>query len=210
MTSVVPKVVEAAGGKLGVNNGVLNISVAEKVLDGASIVTVVGEFEAGRMPKHMRVNRHPELCGNTCPGDDTPEGDFTERRFSLADEHVGGLRFCSRQSAQRPQLRGVQRVSAVDAVFLSAHVKQCILQIDLTPAQGDELADAQSMTVGHPDHRGITMPVPTELAGDGDELFNFVGSEMLSGAPVFVSRFGGRLGHDLTENNGRGLSAGST
>ncbi len=88
-------------------------------------------------------------------------------------------------------------------------MKQCALQIDLTPAQRDELADTQSMAVGHPDHRSITMSVPTELASDGDESLDFVGGEVLSGAPVFVSRFGGRLGHDLTENNGRGLSAGS-
>jgi Tn3 transposase DDE domain len=51
--SVLPEVVEAIGGELSVEGGVLDILVSEVVLDGAGVLAVVGKFEAGRMAHHL-------------------------------------------------------------------------------------------------------------------------------------------------------------
>ena len=45
--SILPEVVEAIGGKLGVEDRVLDVPVTEIELDGAGVLAVVGEFEAG-------------------------------------------------------------------------------------------------------------------------------------------------------------------
>ena len=50
--SVFPEVVEAMGGKLGIKDRVLDVPVAEVELDGAGVLAVIGELEAGRMPQH--------------------------------------------------------------------------------------------------------------------------------------------------------------
>jgi hypothetical protein len=54
--SVLPEVVEAIGGELSVEGGVLDILVSEVVLDGAGVLAVVGKFEAGRMAHHVRMD----------------------------------------------------------------------------------------------------------------------------------------------------------
>jgi hypothetical protein len=45
---------------VGVEHGVLDVP-GEIVLDGAGVLAVIGEFEAGRMPEHARMDRHAEL-----------------------------------------------------------------------------------------------------------------------------------------------------
>jgi len=59
--SVFPEFVETVGGKLSVEHGVLDVPVPEIVLDGAGILTIIGEFEAGGMSEHVRMDRHAEL-----------------------------------------------------------------------------------------------------------------------------------------------------
>ena len=44
--SVFPEVVEAIGGELSVEHGVLDVFVPEIVLDGTGVLAVIGEFEA--------------------------------------------------------------------------------------------------------------------------------------------------------------------
>jgi hypothetical protein len=45
--SVLPEVVEAIGSELSIEGGVLDILMSEVELDGAGVLAVVGEFEAG-------------------------------------------------------------------------------------------------------------------------------------------------------------------
>ena len=45
--SVFPEAVEPIWGELGVEDGILDILVAQIVLDGAGILAVIGELEAG-------------------------------------------------------------------------------------------------------------------------------------------------------------------
>ena len=50
-----PEVAEPVGRKLGVTDGVLDVLVAEIVLQGSGIVPVVGKLIAARMPQHVRM-----------------------------------------------------------------------------------------------------------------------------------------------------------
>jgi len=52
---------------------VLDIPVAEVMLDRPSVVTLVSEFEAARVAQHVRVNRESELGLVTGPGNDLPD-----------------------------------------------------------------------------------------------------------------------------------------
>ena len=54
-TLISPKVAEPVRRKLGVSDGVLDVLVAEVVLQGSGIVPVVGKFIAARMPQHVRM-----------------------------------------------------------------------------------------------------------------------------------------------------------
>jgi hypothetical protein len=55
ITLISPEVAEPVGRKLGVSDSVLDVLVAEIVLQGSSIVSVVGELIAARMPQHVRM-----------------------------------------------------------------------------------------------------------------------------------------------------------
>lgn len=52
-----PEILEAVRRKLAIPDGVLDISMAHVALDRPRIVAVIGKAEAGRVPKHMRMDR---------------------------------------------------------------------------------------------------------------------------------------------------------
>jgi hypothetical protein len=54
-TLISPEVAEPVGRKLGVADGVLDVLVAEIMLQGSGIVPVVGKLIAARMPQHVRM-----------------------------------------------------------------------------------------------------------------------------------------------------------
>src|ERR1700757_785540 len=84
--SVLPKVVEAVGGELGVKSGVLDVTVPEIVLDGSGVLAVVSELEAGGMPQHVRVDRHAELGLFAGASDELAEIGRGHRSLALGDK----------------------------------------------------------------------------------------------------------------------------
>jgi hypothetical protein len=54
--SAPPKVLEPVGCHVGVPDGVLNVLVAEIVLQGTGIMAIVGELEPTGMAQHVRVD----------------------------------------------------------------------------------------------------------------------------------------------------------
>jgi hypothetical protein len=55
--SILPKPVKPARGQLGVFDGVLNVPVAEVVLQGARVLPVIRQLEAAGMPQHVGMHR---------------------------------------------------------------------------------------------------------------------------------------------------------
>src|SRR6516225_4206574 len=91
-SSVPPKVLEPVGCHVGVPDRVLNVLVAEVVLQGARVVAIVGELEPAGMPKHVRVDREWHLGSLTEALDKPVETDGADRSAALGNEYVGVLR----------------------------------------------------------------------------------------------------------------------
>ena len=68
--SVRPKPLESICGQFGVPHRVLDVPMAEVVLDRSGVVSLVRELEAAGVAQHMRVNRESELGLITGPGND--------------------------------------------------------------------------------------------------------------------------------------------
>ena len=74
-TLISPEVAEPVGRKLGVADGVLDVLVAEIVLQGSGIVPVVGKFIAACMPQHVRMQGEGHPGGLAEPLDDLGPAD---------------------------------------------------------------------------------------------------------------------------------------
>jgi len=90
--SVPPKLFEAVGRHVGVPDRVLNVLVAEVVLQGPRVVAVVGQLEPAGMAKHVRVDREWHLGGLPEALDEAVETDGTDWSAALGNEYVGVCR----------------------------------------------------------------------------------------------------------------------
>ena len=63
-SSVPPKILESVGRQVGVSDGVLNVLVPEVMLQGARIVTIIGQLEPTGMAKHVRVDGNGILAAS--------------------------------------------------------------------------------------------------------------------------------------------------
>jgi hypothetical protein len=68
---------------------VLDVLVAEVVLEGARVVAVIGELEPTGMAKHVRVDREWHLGGLAEPLDEAVETDGADWSAALGNEYVG-------------------------------------------------------------------------------------------------------------------------
>src|ERR1019366_5568745 len=89
--SVLPESAEAIRSKLGVEHSVLDVFVPQVVLDGTSILAVVGELEAGRMPQRVRMDRHAQLGRVASASEQLTERSGGHRRATLGDKDVGAV-----------------------------------------------------------------------------------------------------------------------
>ena len=74
-SSVPPKVLELVGRHFGVPDRMLNVLVPEVVLQGARVVTIVGQLEPAGVAKHVRVDREWHVSGFPEPLDEPVETD---------------------------------------------------------------------------------------------------------------------------------------
>jgi len=61
--SVLPEILEPIRRHLGISNRVHDIFVAHVVLQGSSVMPIVGKLVACGVPEHVRMNWEWELCG---------------------------------------------------------------------------------------------------------------------------------------------------
>ena len=87
--SVPPKVFESVGRQFGVPDGVLNVFVAQVVLEGPRVVAIVGELEPTGMAEHVRVDREWHLGGLPEALDKPVETDGADWTAALGNEYVG-------------------------------------------------------------------------------------------------------------------------
>ena len=91
-SSVPPKVLEPVGRHFGVPDRMLNVLVPEVVLQGARVVTIVGQLEPAGVAKHVRVDREWHLGDLAEALNEPVETDGTDWPAALGNEYVGVLR----------------------------------------------------------------------------------------------------------------------
>ena len=89
---VFPEVSKPIRRKLAVSDGVLDVLVAEIVLQGSGIVPIVGKLIPARMSQHVRMQRERHPCGFAEPLDEMVEADGAHWSAALRDEDVSLVR----------------------------------------------------------------------------------------------------------------------
>jgi len=111
---VPPEVAEAMGRQGGVTHGRLNVAVAEIRLDGAGVVSVIGELVTAAVAQHVAVDQESELGGNPGPGHHPLIAGDAQRRAPLGYKDVG--RACQWIPLQTPQRPAFLRADRMDCI----------------------------------------------------------------------------------------------
>ena len=92
--------------------------------------------------------------------------------------------------AQGPQLPAPEWVDAGPAVLDPPDVQEPVLEVDLIPAQGAQLGDAQAVAIGDQDHRAIAVSVSV-LSRGADQALDFFGGQVFAGATLGLGNWAG-------------------
>jgi hypothetical protein len=84
-----PEILEPVRAQLGVTHRVLDVLVAEVVLQRAGIVSVVGKLEAAGMAKHVWMDGKRQSSSLPEPFDEVMKADGGHGPAALGDEHMG-------------------------------------------------------------------------------------------------------------------------
>jgi hypothetical protein len=105
-TLIPPKVLEPVGSHFGVSDRVLDVLVAEIVLQGPRVVAIVREFEPAGMAKHVRVDREWHLGGLPEALDEPVETDGTSDADRVAVDDLELTRFDGRSRGGEGENKG--------------------------------------------------------------------------------------------------------
>lgn len=119
---VPPEPFKPIQGKRRIAYGVLYVRVAEVVLDGARVVSVIRQLVAGGVPENVRVCREPQSCVLSRPCHQLADVGSSHRSAVLRAEHVRRVGVVPPQLPQRPQLGTAQAVRARYAALESVNV----------------------------------------------------------------------------------------
>src|SRR5262249_47785035 len=173
-TLIPPELRKPIRRKRSVSGCRLQIAMAEIVRQRPSILALIGELIARRMPQHVRMNWKwkPRSLASTL--DQEPRR--CNRSASFGDEHI---RTVALQWPQCSQFRSMQRVNALDPAFSSIHMKATIPQINLSPSQGAEFSGSKSMPICQEDRRCIPSAIPSTVACCLDQPINLFLGQIL-------------------------------
>jgi hypothetical protein len=138
------------------------------------------------MPEHVRVDREGEAGEDARSSNELPNSCGRHRPAELADEQIRRPGVEPLKLAERAELSATDRVARREAVLQSSDMQRSGLELDLVPAERDELADAKPVTVGQEEEGAIAVSMPADFAGGGEELLDLVGSQVLSSAAFGV------------------------
>src|SRR5215470_208586 len=107
----------------------LDVPMAEILLQGAGIDAFVGQIKATRMPQHMRMDGEREASR----GNDMVDSPRREWSPALGDKHVGHLRIRVLELAEGPEFRSPEGMECWQAVFDPPDMEQRSFQIQPIP-----------------------------------------------------------------------------
>ena len=162
--SVPPEILKPIGRHFGVSHRVHDVFVAHVMLEGSSIVPIVGELIPSGVPKHVRVDRERQLSSLSGPSDHFQETRRRGRTAALGNENIPRDRLLPAELAQRPDFLAAQRMDIIDPALGSSDVQPAAVELNLIPSQVAHFRGAQPMSVGNQDHGRITVPIAGPLA----------------------------------------------
>src|SRR3954465_7596332 len=89
---VLPEILEPLRGQLGVPCGVLDVAMAQPLLNGSCVVPIVGQLKAASVAQHVRMDREGELGRHADPCQLLAEAGRGHRRQALGGEDVRARR----------------------------------------------------------------------------------------------------------------------
>src|SRR3954464_7212701 len=84
-----PKIFKALGGQLSVPCRVLNVAMAEPLLNSTGVVPIMSKLKAASVAQHVRVDREGELGRHADARELLAEAGRGHRRQALGGEDVG-------------------------------------------------------------------------------------------------------------------------
>src|SRR5215475_6522870 len=124
--SATPKVLEPVGRHFGVPDGVLNVLVPEVVLQGARVVTIVGELEPTGMAKHVGVDWEWHLGSLADALDEPVETNGADWPAALGNEHISLSRVIAPELAKRSHLVTADWMYAGNSVLDAVNVQAAL------------------------------------------------------------------------------------
>src|SRR5262245_46689085 len=109
------------------------------MLQGACVMSVVGEFEPAGMAEHVRMHTERHLGSLPEPRNHSAATDRAHGRSPLTHEDVAAWSLLALKPAQGAKLTAGQWVNRGDAVLEPSDVQPSMHEIDLLPAQGRQL-----------------------------------------------------------------------
>src|SRR5215813_7027121 len=138
------------------------------MIDGASVVAVVGELEPAGMPQHVGMHEEGEFRSHASPGNHALISGYGQRRAALRDEDVWGGWGFAQELAQRAAFPRRYRMHAGIPPLGPAYMQAPGGEVDVVPAQCHQLRGPETVPVSDQDRRGVPMPRAVLLA-DLDE-----------------------------------------
>jgi hypothetical protein len=133
-------------------------------------VAIVGELEPACVPQHVGMNEKGEFSSHACPGHHALISGCGKRSATFRDEDVWG---CWRFAQELPQCStfpGRYGMHAAIPTVGPAHMQAPGGEVDVVPAQRDDLRGSEAMAVGNQDGGGVPMPRPVLLGGLDEPL----------------------------------------
>ena len=121
------------GSQFGVADRMLEVPMAEILLQGAGIDAFVGQIKATRMPQHMRMDGEGEAGRTASLGNDMVDRPRREWRPALGDKHIGHLRIRVLELAEGPEFRAPEGMERWQTVFDPPDMQQRRFQIQHIP-----------------------------------------------------------------------------
>ncbi len=171
----------------------LNVTMAQIILNEAGIRALIGQGEAAGMAEHVGMGGQGQIGHFAITADGRPDGLAGQRGAALADEEgfprlvQGGPLFQPR--LDEPQFIGPQGMRGRKPLLEPSHMQHPAFGIDLRQLQPTGFRHPQAMTEQEQEQAAVAGFVPCPLDG-GQQPVHFAGRQVFAVFHRFVSSRG--------------------
>jgi hypothetical protein len=173
----------------GVADGVLDVAVAEVVLNEPRVRALVGQREAASVPQHVRVSIERESGQLAVGADRQPRGPAVQGRAPVADKKGSALGLqpgpFGKPCLERPQLVAAQRVRGRESLLEPGDVEHAAFDVHLGEPEATGFRDPEAMPEHQQQKAAVAGLVPAAACGV-EKFFHFDRGEVFPVAHRFV------------------------